>query len=92
MADVREELIRAARSNLTPDDTKADVLEMLRQKADDIDPRDIATCARCGVEVTPETPSAFYPEHDHRCGGLLEEPQPADVSPAETHHQEADHG
>lgn len=31
-------------------------------------------CPKCGVEVTDQTPSSFYPEHDKRCGGPLDEP------------------
>lgn len=33
-----------------------------------------ATCPRCGVTVTDQTPSAFYQEHDERCTGVLNEP------------------
>jgi hypothetical protein len=31
-------------------------------------------CEKCGATVTDQTPSAFYVEHDERCGGLLNEP------------------
>lgn len=36
-----------------------------------------ATCPKCGVTVTDQTPSGFYSNHDERCGGPLEEPAPA---------------
>lgn len=32
------------------------------------------SCPKCGVTVTDQTPSAFYVNHDERCGGPLEEP------------------
>ena len=37
------------------------------------------TCPKRGVTVTDQTPSAFYPSHDERCGGdlsELEDPSP----------------
>ena len=34
-----------------------------------------STCAKCGVMVTGQTPSAFYSAHDERCGGDLSEPE-----------------
>lgn len=33
-----------------------------------------STCSKCDVTVTDQTPSAFYLNHDERCGGDLPEP------------------